>query len=88
MDLDPQIREGLLNGAEELLGLLGVLAAEGVIDPIGDQQHIDGVQVPAVDNVVVEPPHRLLVVLDWHGPLRVQMPGLPDATGRTIAEGA
>jgi predicted transposase YbfD/YdcC len=44
------------------------LATEGVIDPIGGQQFIDGVQVPAVDDVVVEPPHRLLVVLDWHGP--------------------
>jgi hypothetical protein len=35
VDLDPHIREGLLNRAEELLGLLGVLAAEGVINPIG-----------------------------------------------------
>jgi hypothetical protein len=78
VDLDPHIREGLLNRAEELLGLLGVLAAEGVVDPIGGQQRINGVQVAAVDDVLVEPPHRLLVVLCWHGPLRVQLPELPD----------
>jgi hypothetical protein len=35
VDLGVQIREGLVGHAEELLGLLGVLAAEGVVDPIG-----------------------------------------------------
>jgi hypothetical protein len=35
VDLGVQIREGLVDHAEELLGLLGVLAAEGVVDPIG-----------------------------------------------------
>jgi hypothetical protein len=32
VDPDPHIREGLLDHPEELLGLLGVPAAEGVID--------------------------------------------------------
>jgi hypothetical protein len=34
LDLSVQIREGLVDHAEELLGLLGALAAEGVVDPI------------------------------------------------------
>jgi hypothetical protein len=69
VDLGVQIGEGLLDHAEELLGLLGVLAAEGMIDPIGGQQLIHGVQVLGVDDLLVEPSRRLLVVLDWHGPL-------------------
>jgi hypothetical protein len=35
VDLDPHLREGLLDHAEELSGLLGALAAEGVVDPVG-----------------------------------------------------
>jgi len=35
VDLGVQVGEGLVDRAEELLGLVGVLAAEGVIDPIG-----------------------------------------------------
>jgi hypothetical protein len=38
VDLDSQGEEGLLDRAEELPGLLGVLAAEGVVDPIGGPQ--------------------------------------------------
>src|SRR5215216_2641373 len=78
VDLGVQVGEGLLDHAEELLGLLGALAAEGVVNPIGGQQLIHGVEVPAVDDLLVEPSRRLLVVLDWHGPLLVRVPGLPD----------
>jgi hypothetical protein len=66
--LGVQVREGLVDHAEELPGLLGVLAAEGVVHPVGHQQLADGVQVPGVDELLVEPPRHLLIVLDWHGP--------------------
>jgi hypothetical protein len=87
MDLGMQIWEGLLDQAEELLGLLGVLAAEGVIDPIGGQQLVHRVQVPAVDDLLVEPSRRLLVVLNWHGPSLPKCRGCPTATARTIGLG-
>jgi hypothetical protein len=41
VDLGVQVGEGLVDHAEELLGLLGVTAAEGVVDPIGGQQLIE-----------------------------------------------
>jgi hypothetical protein len=43
MDLGAQVGEGRGDHVEELLGLLGALAAEGVVNPIGDQQLIEGV---------------------------------------------
>jgi hypothetical protein len=52
VDLDPHLRGGLLDHAEELSGLLGALAAEGVVDPVGGQQLLEGGQVPAVDHVL------------------------------------
>src|SRR5918992_3212248 len=87
VDLGVQVGEGLVDHAEELLGLLGTLAAEGVVDPIGDQQLVHGVQVPAVDDLLVEPSRRLLVVLDWHGPLLAQVPGLPDSDSTDHSRG-
>src|SRR5215203_2052877 len=86
VDLGVQIGEGLVDHAEELLGLLGALAAEGVVDPIGGQQLIEGVKVPAVDDLLVEPSRRLLVVLDRHGPSLPRCRDYPTATARTVAE--
>jgi hypothetical protein len=81
-----QVGEGLVDHAEELLGLLGAVATEGVVDPIGGQQLVHGVEVPAVDDLLVETVRYLLVVLDWHGPSLPGCRACPIATARTIVE--
>jgi hypothetical protein len=90
VDLDAQVGKGLEEPPDELLGLLGVLAPEGVIQPIAGHQLVDGVEVAAVEDLLVEPPHRLLVGLDRHDPLLALLPGpgSPDSDSRTIAEAA
>jgi hypothetical protein len=64
VDLGVQIGKGLEEHPEELLGLLGVLAAEGMVHPVRSQQLPEGVHVPGVDDLLVEPPCRLLVVFN------------------------
>jgi hypothetical protein len=88
VDLGMQVGEGLVDHAEELLGLLGVLAAEGMVNSIRGQQVVEGVQVPGVDDLLVEASRRLLVVLHWHAPSLPSCRGCPTATARTIAEAA
>src|SRR5687768_17132035 len=57
-------------------------------NPVGDQQLIQGIPVPGVDDLLVEPLGHLLVVLDWHGPSLPRCRGCLTATARTIAEAA
>jgi hypothetical protein len=74
--------------AEELLGLLGALAAEGVVDPVGRQQLVEGVQVPGVDDLLVEPPRACLLSSTGMAPSFAQVPGLPDSDCADHSRGA
>jgi hypothetical protein len=72
--------------AEELLGLLGILAAKGVLDPIGRQQLIEGVQIPAVDDLLVNRRAACLLFSTGMAPSLSRCRDNPTAAARTIAE--